>query len=378
MSPTLGAQEEFDLGFGVTKLPFRVETRGHRGESRWLLLFTLLFGGSGAVAFGLWQSGAFEDGWLMAIVLAGLAILAAGMSAYRYAECERWHFTHDYIECDRHDPLHRTGWRESLSAYIGVMRTERLVDNDSGSSWPHILHLLRLEHATDDRRSVELYSSHSSSGLSHRQAEYARLFDLAALTETEAGVERRSPEDLGKSVRRRVAEGSLDASFDPANRPPGRNLAVRINGTGMRMWSRKGSLAFAGRIIAMAMFWGGILADVVFCVPAGKLPVALFAVGTACLVLGLAGYYLLRACREELLVSPREVRRHWRFPWGTFRGSALRTDEIEDVVVQGPSGGKAAPTVCISSSKAVLRFGVGLSAAERVWVRDCIIAVISK
>ena len=96
------------------------------------------------------------------------------------------------------------------------------------------------------------------------------------------------------------------------------------------------------------------------------------------LVAGAAGLGWKALAVEELLFSPREVHRRLLIGGLTFAESTLPSGEIEEVVVAPLRGARGTCRVLAVADIGTVSFGMMLSRAQRRWVRDCIIAVISK
>ena len=53
-------------------------------------------------------------------------------------------------------------------------------------------------------------------------------------------------------------------------------------------------------------------------------------------------------------------------------------DEVEEVMVRPATGSKSYTTVQAMGDQGTVSYGIGLTPTEKDWVRDCIIAVISR
>ena len=281
----------------------------------------------------------------------------------------RYTFTADTVQYDGRVLLSRVQWEAPLAAYLGVITARRKYGKHS------YLHMAILKHGVQNSLDVTLYQALSPDGLRARQEECARLLDVPALTKTVDGFSKRAAGDLDKPLRQRVAEGSLAVAFDPAAGPPGRRLSLRIQGDTLVLRSRP-SRAWA--LLDAPLILGGLAG-----VLAGHLGVrwvedapigfyvVLLAVGG-----GLVVWHVL--AREELHLSPREVRRRLLVARLKFSESALPSDKIEEVVVASPASASGFSRVQAIADSGTVSFGMMLSKPQRRWVRDCIIAVISK
>jgi hypothetical protein len=212
---------------------------------------------------------------------------------------------------------------------------------------------------------------------------------MPASTVTSTGLEERQVGDLDKSVRERVAEGILPIAFDPASIPPGKRLAVRVAGDALVLLARSRPLLSRYGCVVPLLVLGGA-AVIAVNVPGGGTPaIVSMVIGVFLLVMGLLTLIVLSQVREELVVSPREVRKRWRHPWGTMRECVLPADRVEEVIIQAlpvrgdvvfrrfPGSGTVR-SVQVRSDSGTIQFGARLSQTQQIWVRDCIIAVISK
>ncbi|MCK4376456.1 MAG: hypothetical protein KAX19_14055, partial [Candidatus Brocadiae bacterium] len=138
------------------------------------------------------------------------------------------------------------------------------------------------------------------------------------------------------------------------------------------------ALGAAARFVPLVMLVGGVAAVVVGLVLNVPFRPVLLLAGAVALVVATVALAAARAIAEELMVSPTEVRKRWRHPWGTFREAAAPANEIEEVVVRTPPASHGVTTVQAITDATTVHFGIGLPRAEKEWVRDCIIAVISK
>lgn len=272
------------------------------------------------------------------------------------------------MQCRARCLLWGTEWEAPLSAYRGV-----LVEGRRGGENNPVYRVV-LKHEERRRRDVVLYQSPSREMLRARLEECSRLLGVPALSKTEEGLVARAPEDLDKSVRRRVAEGRLEAAFDPRSGPPGRHLSVSIEGDALRLRSRAwGPLAPLTAVILL--FGVSALAGRPANIPYLRaVPTDLIAFSLAGGLLGL-GWTLL--VYEELLVSPREVRGRFRTPWGSFSEKALPAEEVEEVYAGRLPEGSSPARVHAVADSGVVSFGIGLSKAQGKWVRDCVIAIVS-
>ncbi len=281
----------------------------------------------------------------------------------------RYAFTRDTVECSVRSLLKRKEWQAPLAEFLGVLTRRRQYGKNS------YLYMVVLKHGEQSAQDVVLYQSLSRDGLRDRQEECARVLGLPALVKTDEGYTERAAGELDKSVRERVAEGSLKVEFDAAAGPPGSRLTVRIDGDALRLRARSSAAETVAVALALAF---GILAGLGgrFGVPlVGRIPGW---IPVLCTAAGAFGFGWLLLITEELLVSPEEVRGRYASPWGSFAEHTMPAAEVEEVYVGSAPDGGGGNRVQVVGDSGVITYGSSLTKAERHWVRDCIVAVISK
>jgi hypothetical protein len=273
----------------------------------------------------------------------------------------------------------RREWEEPLPAYLGVVSVTTMKSFHLGEGprdkHPHIL---VLQHRTDPNRSVKLYGSDWPDDLWAKQTHYGRLFSLPGLIETSGGIAVRHTEELGKSVRQRVAEGTLRVSFDPIAKPKGGLLQVQMEKEGLVLRAGRQAWGVVGRLFPPALIVSGAGMTALGLLLGHWSHGILTAIGAAQMALGVGTRFAFWVAPEELAVSAEGVCRRRRHPWGTFGKLSIPADSIEEVAVREPTGGGKNTVVQVISRAVTIRFGALLSEEEKEWVRDCIIVVISK
>ncbi|MHC4591631.1 MAG: hypothetical protein ACYS8L_02925 [Planctomycetota bacterium] len=368
---------ELDLLPDAEQLPAHMEKHGSRVAA------AVMFGVAGLAAclavamFVAIPIGEAVPRVLLAIgpAIGAAAFLLGGLHTQR--SYKGWTFTPEQVEYRSRSLFGPKEWAEPLSAFTGVLARQEY--HSGGQNSPsYTLYLLSLQHRTDKRRSVKLYRSRAQEGFRAQHERYALLFGVSALLETEDGIEERRPEDLGKSLRERVAEGSLQVDFDPALGPPSARLLLQIEGDTLSICTRGNLLGIPGTLIPVGVLILSVAAAAVALILGLPGIRPLIPVGAIFGVLSIIAMVVLRGLREELLVSPREVRSRWHLPWGPTGGTSVPADEVEEVVVRRTAGKHGSRTVQAITDAKTVRFGPLLTQAEREWVRDCIIAVISR
>jgi len=373
-SVSWGTQTEFDLAPHATGLPFAAEGESHRGAAKLYFVLALVF-------LVLAASATFHTYVPVAIAEGMFALWALAMGVHEWSLRQRWEFTETSVNCRTRSMLARRSWEEPLSAYAGVVSKRKRMgfrleeDSDPGRKQ---LYVLMLDHRTNPGRSVKLYSSRSPHALWPNQTHYGKLLGLPGLIETRAGMVVRPAEDLGKSVRQRVAEGSLRVSFDPTTRPAGGVLQVRVEEDALVFRAGGCPWGIVGRVLPPALIFSGAVTSVLGLMLGPWSHAILTIVGAAQLALGVGTRLAFWLAPEELAVSVSGVSKRRRHPWGTFGELSIPADLIEEVAVREPAGNGKHTLVQVISHGATIRFGALLSDTEKNWVRVCIIAVVSK
>ncbi len=362
-----------DLAPDATELPVQVTHSGSKLLA--IVLFVVAVGMAvAAVAIGIGGPGGPNP-----LVPARLALAAGAalmvvvlLGGNPWKHMVRWDFTPDGVSYWRRGLFGVKKWAEPMDSYDGVLAWQEM--RSTGKS-TYVVYIVELKHADNKRHTVQLYCSMSKEGHRTKQEHYARLLGVPALVKTADGYEARAPEDLDKSVRERVAEGSLAVTFDPMSGPPGERLSMHVDGRTLVLQVTRGSrvMIAVGAVLALSAV-GLLAAGLVI----GGEPRrwVLMGVGVLGGVLGLACLLPALVFRQELLISPEEVRRRTRTPWGPTAGKAVPADEIEEVLVRSSTGGSMGSTVQCVTDDMTLQFGGGLPRAAKDWVRDCIIAVV--
>ncbi len=213
-------------------------------------------------------------------------------------------------------------WSEPLKNYKGVVyRSEYHAGRKNSPSYT--LYIVELHH-DNPRRRVILLQSRSESGVRGMWVKSCRLLGLPAFEQEGKTLVERDVDDLGKSVRERVREGRLVVTFDPAVRPP-RGLALSVQDETLRIAINKG-------------FW---------------------------------------LARPGLDVGRDRVRYYRRTPWGEAGVLTVSTDAIEDVRI-GRTAGERRDAVQLCSNEGTMTVGQGLSRECLEWLKNCVIAVVTR
>jgi len=218
--------------------------------------------------------------------------------------------------------LGRRTWSEPLRNYKGVVyRSEYHAGSRNSPSYT--LYIVELHHANPGKR-VKLRQSRTEAGVRGLWAESCRLLGLPALEKVGEDLVEHEAGDLGKSVRERAREGRLVVAFDPTTHPPP-GLAVAVRGATLRVAINNG-------------FW---------------------------------------LARPGLDVGRDSIRYYRRMPWGESHGKVWKTDAIEDVRICKPVGERR-DAVQLCSNDGTMSFGQGLSREGLEWLKNCVLAVVTR
>jgi hypothetical protein len=361
------------------ELPVRTETdqTGQFGCAVVMFFLALL-----VVGVGVWQAlswGPIGLVVLLILSLVGLLLAVLGLAIKVYEET--YEFTPEHVARYWRTLLGRKQWREPYSNYLGVLMREKHHSGGQNSS-SYTEHIARLKHRSDESKDVVLYTSREHEGFRTATERYCRLLDLPALRQREDGtLEERAVEDLDKSVRDMVAEGRMDVTFDPTRPPPGDVLKLTIEGQGLRISALGNTLRKLRRVVVITTLVTGVIlaASGAFLEHLhGAVRVLLVVAGVADVAVGQVLAYLARQVGQELYVSPTEVSSWWVLPWGEFARRTVSAGQVEDVSVRTPPNSQGFTAVVAETDESHVVFGVGMTDAEKRWIRNCIIAVISK
>ena len=392
MEPQYG--EDFELIPPGTELPYTAERRGPIGPALILSVMALAALLIAARMFTSNQGAGFVLRILGPAVLAtvGLGLLVVCWFLMRSGKLR---ITPDGVQFEPLDGVGTAWGEEPTSAYKGVLRSVKVTeegDNDGTT----VRYVLVLQHSSNPRKNVLLYSATSEHGLLLRQRHYAHLFNLPALIETEDGLERIAPEDLDKPLAERARTG-VHGALPPAGPPP-RNLAVRIEGDTVTMRTHRRALrasVVVGAVITAVGIWFslGAWADLRRGGGAGDPDVVLgLAFGLIVLVVGLAVAAAGMIVVHVLRASPERIESWHEVAGRAFGRVSMNTRDAREVNVvphgihplaralglDGAVGGVACgPVVVISGRASTITFGHALSKEERRWVRECVLSVLA-
>jgi hypothetical protein len=369
---TIFPQKEFDLLEDDEALPATAERKPAITSVLFLILMGILPLGLPAVLI-------YAGGGSPSLITAGalLVCLVLTFSAFLLARSHRRYVFHrSGVEYHHKGPIIGKHWSEDLSAYRGIAgKTIQVAHYRHTETFYRVV----LVHCTDRSRDLTLCQSKSQYQERNRREAYARLFDLPALTATDEGWMERDPEDLDKSVRQQAAEGALALDTDIGEPPAGWRLNVRVEGETLILQARYRVMLAATGVLAL------IIGIAFVSAAAGELGSGADAGDWKGLLLGLvaflfgAGLLSTLIMKEELVVSPSELRKRLRAPWGTLGPDLpVSADAVEEVSIVDNPHGTGGKVVQIAGDFGALHYGAGLNAKQRRWVRDGILVVISQ
>ena len=361
-------------------LPVRSETPqvGQLGCAIFFFLAALV-----AVGFGMYRAMVLGDMsgvvFMLVCSIIGLLLAVAGYAIKVYEES--YEFTPEHVKRRWRTLLGKKEWIEPYSNYQGVLMYEEYHSGGENRS-SYTEHIVKLKHSSEESKDVELYNSRQHEGFRAQTERYCRLFSLPALRQHEDGtLEERAVEDLDKSVRDLVAEGRMEVTFDPTRPPPGEVLKLSIEGQGLRISALGNSFVRFRRVaIILTLVTGLGMAMAGSFITALPTParIMLVLLGVVDVVVGQALAYVSRKVGQELYVSPSEVASWWLLPWGKMGQSSVFAARVEDVTVRTPPESHGFTAVVAETDDDCVVFGIGLKDVEKRWLRDAIIAVISK
>ncbi len=357
----------------VSSLPAEHTERGSRFAGFFVLVFSLFWGGGPTVGFlYMVAEGDFEPMMLFMLIFtvigAGLFVLGLylltqvtttridGRTVFRDA---KWMFGHKV-------------WEEPMANYPGVV--QRSEYHSGGKNSPsYTLYLVELHH-DDKRRRLRLYESRSDAGIRGIWEDYCRQLGKPALEADGASWRERPVEDLDKSVRELAREGKVKVAFDPTLPPPA-GLKLSVDGDALRIVISKGKSSPLGLILFMAI--PAVFIYIGFAVDGA--PMLFGIVGLVFLMIMLAVLAWSLVAKAVLEVRGSGVRFLWTTPWGDTPGVSMDAEKVESVTVGKPAvGNSRGNAVIIAGDLGTIPVGQGLDAAALEWLKNCVLAVLTR
>lgn len=361
------------------QLPYEVKTTGGAQLGCAIVMWA---GALAALTAGIVMgvlAGKGGTAWIAVIPVTVAVLLAiAGWAAKVYEE----HYVFDEHNVTRRwrSLFGRKEWIEPLTQYEGVLAREVYHSGGQNSS-SYTQYLVELKHKTDSKKDVELYDSRRHEGHRAQHERYCRLLGVDALRENaDGGYEHRAVEDLDKTVRDLVAEGAMDVTFDPSQPPPGEVLTVHIEENGLRV-SALGGFTKARKIVGLVTVLSGlVMIGAGLLIPGIGAPgnIILPVLGLLDVAIGQVAIYFMKRAGQELFVSTDTVSSWWVLPWGKVGQESVVAGDVEDVSVRTPPNCQGFTAVVVETDENAIMYGMGMTEEEKRWVRDCIVAVISR
>ncbi len=272
---------------------------------------------------------------------------------------------------------------EPLRAYQAVRYRETTLPAGMYGSGSRTHCYIELVHP-DEARTVPVLSRAGHGQFRARLAEYANAFALPAREMDSGRQVRHEADDLDKSLRERIDEGTVKAEFDPTKTPPEGLLVTPGTGaieivlpvTWVPWFAIAGLLAIsAGFSLPM---WLEVEVETAFdLVMVAAVGVAVFCCAVGVFVLGVVR-------RRVIRITDTHLERGHRFPmFGYWAAEKYALADIETVSVHAPGTLRTgrtttytAPKLRIVGKGQQIDTGLGLKKEALEWLRDTLTAAI--
>lgn len=356
----------------LSRLPATHYDRGSRGIGLFLVFFSLVWGGiPGAILVSQLMNGEFdpEMSFLLLFPVIGTGLLLYGLRTLSYRETIK--IDPRSVSFESRSLFGHTSWMEPLQRYPGIIkRTERRSGGKNRSSYT--LHIIELHHP-DKKKRVRLYESRSSAGFRQIWEDYCRQLNMPALEGPTDNLVSRAVEDLDKSVRDLALEGKLNVDFDP-HKPPPAGFELRVDGDFLRVTLPKARSSAIGILSVIA--FAGVFIFIGFGID--DAPVAFGIIGVLFLLLILAGVVWSTITRQVLLLGRDRISIFHKTPWGDTTGRFLDPNLIEIVRIGGVRSDNERNGVLLVTDETTRKIGEGLPPDVLDWLKNCILAVITR
>lgn len=360
-----------DFEINLDALPVEHEMREMKATGAFLAIFSLVWGGFPVIV--LWKILA-RDGFSLAVVpvlffpALGLVLFLVGLNLFLTRG--RIVFSSSDVSYSRHSPFGHREWVEPLSQFNGVAyRTEYRSGGKRRAAYT--LHIVELQHP-EKKMCIALWKSRNPERARLVLEAKCRALKLPALEKTAEGWNKREVNDLDENVRQQAEGRKITVDFDPQQQPP-RGIQLRVDGHALCISLRVAHIPLV-RVIPF------IAALVIFSIASTWLLGVLWfsLVGVAlffALVLGVGA--VLRRVQQRLTVSKSGVESCWITPCGEWKKIAIPAEKIERVDIIKHSG-SSWPMLIIASDTEQIDTGLGLSAEAREWLRQCVLAILTR
>ncbi len=360
------------LKMDVSALPAVHQGSGSRGMGVFLVIFALIWGGvPGLILINMISSGEYDPAMLfiMLFPVIGIGILFYGVYNLTFRETIRIDATN--VTRESQSIFGYKYWTEPLQRYPGILqRTERRSGGKNSSSYT--LHIVELYHE-DKKKRIKLYESRSPNGFRQIWEDYSRQLNKPALEGGKGNMVARAVDDLDKSVRDLALEGKLEVDFDP-RKPPPAGFDLRVDGDQLRVTLPKTKSSLIGSLFIMA--FAGVFIFIGFGID--DAPVMFGIIGLLLLLLILGGLAWSGITRQALHIGRDRVRIFHETPWGDTDGKNMDARQIETVRIGYERSSNEREGVLLVTDQATKKIGEGLPPEAQNWLKNCILAVITK
>ena len=362
------AMRQLDL----SSLPAVHNRSGSRFGGIFLVLFALFWGGiPGLIFISLVTSGEYESSmfFLLLFPVIGIGIFLGGLYTMTFRETIR--IDANSVSREAKSIFGYKYWTEPLERYSGVLsRTEQRSGGKNSS--PYTVYIVELYHE-DKKKRILLYESRSGNSFRTIWEDYCRQLNKPAMERAGNKMHTRDVADLDKSVRELVQEGKITVDFDP-KAPPPKGFDARVAGGQLRVALPKKNTSFLGLIIAI--LFTGVFIFIGFWVD--DAPVIFGIIGIILLLFFIGAGIWQAITRNVLLIGRNEIKILQETPWGETGGSILKADEIEEVRIGPIARGTKQMAVLLVTDHNTRRIGDGLPRESQEWLKNCILAVITR
>ncbi len=376
MAITLNAEalrRSLDKRMDLSSLPAEHTDRGSRFGGVFVLIFSMIWGGGPTVGIlHFLAEGEFDPLMLFMLIftVVGAGLFVFGLYLITYVKTTRidgktvqveskWRFGHKI-------------WEEPLANYPGVIQRSEYHSGSKHSSG-YTVYLVELHHE-DKKRRLRLYESRSEAGIRGIWEDYCRQLSKPALENDGGQMRVRSVEDLDKSVKELAKEGKVQVNFD-ASVPPPKGLRLSVEGETLRIVLLKGRFSPLGAILLLAIPM--VFVYIGFGGEDG--PVFFGVVGLIFMLFGLGALAWSLVAKAVLEVRGSGIKLLWKTPWGDTPGVGMEAEKIESVSIGKPAGANTHKyAVLIAADDRTLPVGQGLPAPALEWLKNCILAVITR
>lgn len=260
-------------------------------------------------------------------------------------------------------------WNEPIKNYPGILYRSEYHSGGKNSS-SYTLYIIELHHPEKQKRII-LYSSRNDHGIRQIWEDCCRQLNMPALQDDAGSLLVRDAEDLDKSVKELAAEGKIKVKFDPTTPPPSGIVVTPMQGQ-LRIEIKSSAMPWWGALLAMAI--PSIFVYVGFF---GDAPIFFGIIGTIFLaVFGSAAFWNFFT-HEAMELDSNGIRLLRTSRNGDKIKADIESDDVESVAI-GNAGQNNQKTVRIETNTNAFKIGAGLKDDALVWLRDCILAVLTR